>query len=415
MTPKLMFARPAVAIQLSVALMTSFIVTGCSDEENGEIPPIKVEYNQVTQTEFAAHSNSFANNLLANLAEKTEVKDGNVIVSPISMQYLLSMMANTASEDAQQEVFTALGLDGYTMTKTNEYSKQLLDRLQQDNQYVQVALSNSIWAAENVTFTSDMEDAIKNCYNADIVKHDFVNKPDEASRLISQWASKSTQGMVTQVPCTPSANTMMILANATFFNGKWSQPFNARNTTKKTFYNEDGSQSSVSMMSKEMTTLAYIDEDVSVAELTYGRGYYSMMIVMPTDIKKQISGKTDWWGLHNKLKKTGNLEIMLPKFKIQNNWGNLIDISRSLGINKLFDEGPAGMPDGFGAKLIELGQSTIIEVEENGTKATSVSIGNVGYAAPDPPAILCFDHPFVYAIRENTTGTILFIGKIGKL
>ncbi len=413
MTPKLMFARPAII--LSVAVMAGITLTGCSDEENGDIQPITVEYSKVTQTEFAAHSNDFANNLLAELAEKTEVKGGNVIVSPISMQYLLSMMANTASEEAQQEVLTTLGLNGYTMTETNEYSKQLLDRLQQDDKYVQVALSNSIWAAQNVSFTADMETAIKNYYNADIVKHDFVNKPDEAVRLMGQWASKNTQGMITQVPCTPTANTMMVLANATFFNGKWSQPFNGHNTTQQPFYNEDGSTSSVPMMSSKMTAMAYADQDVSVVELTYGRGYYGMMIVMPTDIKEQISDKTDWWGLHNKLMKSENMEILLPRFKVKNDWGSMIDVCRSLGINKLFDEGPIGMPNGLGTKFMELGQSTVIEVEENGTKAASVSSGMAGFTSPGPPTKLCFDHPFIYAVRENTTGTILFVGKVGKL
>lgn len=413
MNPKLMFARPAII--LSVAVMAGITLTGCSDEENGDIQPITVEYNQVMQTDFAAHSNDFANNLLAQLAEKNEVKDGNVIVSPISMQYLLSMMANTASEGAQQEALTALGLDGYTMAETNEYSKQLLDRLQQDNQYVQVALSNSIWAAENVQFTPDMESAIKDCYNAEIVQHDFVNKADEAVRLMSQWASKSTQGMVTQLPCTPTSNTMMILANATFFNGKWSKPFNGRNTTEQPFYNEDGSKASVPMMSSIMTAMAYADQDVSVAELTYGRGYYSMMIVMPADIKKQISEKTDWWGLHNKLMKSENMEIELPRFKVRNDWGSMIDVCRCLGINKIFDEGPVAMPGGLGSKYVELGQSTVIEVEENGTKAASVSYAKGEAMSPGPPTKLSFDHPFVYAIRENTTGTILFVGKVGKL
>lgn len=68
MNPKLMFFRPAII--LSVALMAGMTLTGCSDEENGDIQPIKVEYNQVIQTDFAAHSNDFANNLLAKLAEK---------------------------------------------------------------------------------------------------------------------------------------------------------------------------------------------------------------------------------------------------------------------------------------------------------------------------------------------------------
>lgn len=414
MNPKLMFMKSSVLLQLTLTVAAGTILGSCSsDDGSDEIPPIKVEFNKVTQTEFAARNNAFANNLLANLATKEATKNSNIIVSPISMQYLLSMMANTASDEARAEVFTTLELNGYTMAETNEYSKLLLDRLQQDNQYVKASLCNSAWIAEGTSLTSEAENSIKNSYNADIVYHDFTNKANEATSLIGQWASEKTDGMVTQVPCSPTKDTKIILANATFFNGKWSNPFNARHTYQHMFYNEDGSQSQVSMMSQNMTTLVYADENTSIAELTYGRGYYSMMIVMPKDIKQQISDKIDWWQLHNKLTKA-KLDIVLPRFKIRNDWNDLISVSREMGINKMFNEILPGMVSGSDIMFIALGQSTMIEVEENGTKAASTSIGSGDTVTLDP-TILCFDHPFIFAIRENTTGTILFIGKVGKL
>lgn len=98
------------ALMLLVAMATTTFVACSDDEERGEIEPIRVELNQVTQTDFAACSNGFANDLLAVLAAQPSAAKGNVVVSPISMQYLLSMMANTASVEAQAEVFDALGL-----------------------------------------------------------------------------------------------------------------------------------------------------------------------------------------------------------------------------------------------------------------------------------------------------------------
>lgn len=215
--------------------LTGLTLTSCSDD-TGEIPPIKVEYTRVEQTDFAKQSNRFGSTLLATLLATPEANNGNVVVSPISMQYLLSMMANTVDDEAQAELYAAMDMEGYSLSQINEHSKQLLNRLQQDDQYVQVALANSVWAAEGVQLASGFESTIRDNYNADLVRHDFASKSSEAKQLICQWAKEHTRGMVKEMSITPTPLTQMILANATYFNGKWSQPFNGRNTYPGTFY-----------------------------------------------------------------------------------------------------------------------------------------------------------------------------------
>ena len=112
---------------------------------------------------------------------------------------------------------------------------------------------------------------------------------------------------------------------------------------------------------------------------------------------------------HTKLVSADKVEIVMPKFKTESNWKDLIDVCKALGVKKLFTQAING------AKYIEMGQSAIIEVDENGTKATAASAAKGEFTSPGAPSRICFDHPFIYAIRENTTGTILFIGKTGKL
>ena len=393
-----------------VLAIVGTVLTSCSDDDTGGIAPIKVEYDRVTQTDFAAQSNDFANNLLATLAAKPETANGNIVVSPISMQYLLSMVANTASEEAQAELFQAMGMTGYTLSQVNQYSKELLGRLQQDDRYVKVALANSIWAADGISFSPNFEATIKDYYNGCLTYHDFASKSSEVQGLINKWAQEHTQGMVPAVSANPSAQTALILANATYFNGKWSMPFNGRDTCPGTFYNEDNTTSQVNMMNKDMAALVYADQEITAAELTYGRGYYSMIIVMPKDIKELIANKTDWWGVHNKLVKASEVKIVLPKFKVQNSWSDMKDVCQQMGISKIFTFDPNTSVIGT-----QMAQDVVIEVDENGTKAASASHFNGEYGLIDIPKEVCFDHPFVYAVRENTTGTILFIGKVGRL
>ena len=393
---------------LALSMATATLTNSCS-EDSGGIEPIRIELSQAQQTDFAACGNDFANNLLTTLSNQQGERSLNVVVSPISVQYLISMMANTATDEAREEAFAALGISNYTLAQANQHNKELLGRLQQDDQYVKVALANSIWASTEYSMSAQLEQAIANSYNADITYHDFANKASEAKALIDKWASDKTHGLVNRVGVTPSPQTAIILANATYFNGKWSQPFNGKDTRPGTFYNEDNTTSQVSMMAKTMTAKVYADDDISVAELSYGRGYYSMMIVMPKDIQQQLAERTDWWGLHNKLVTADRVELILPKFKAESNWGNLVEVCKTLGVRKLFDQAVSG------AKFVDMGQNAMIEVDENGTKAAAVSVGKGEFTSPGAPSRICFDHPFVYAIRENTTGTILFIGKTGKL
>ena len=115
---------------LLVLSMTMATLTNSCSEDSGGIEPIRIEQSKVTQTDFAACGNEFDNSLLANLANQQGERSLNVVVSPISVQYLISMMANTATDEARAEVFTALGIGNYTLTQANQHNKELLDRLQ---------------------------------------------------------------------------------------------------------------------------------------------------------------------------------------------------------------------------------------------------------------------------------------------
>ena len=127
------------------------------------------------------------------------------------------------------------------------------------------------------------------------------------------------------------------------------------------------------------------------------------------NIQQQLAEQTDWWGLHNKLVTADNVEIVMPKSKVESDWTSLVETCKALGIRKLFDQAVNG------TKFVAMGQNAMIEVDENGTKAAAVSAAKGDFTSPGTPSQICLDHPFVYAIRENTTGTILFIGKTGKL
>ena len=254
-----------------------------------------------------------------------------------------------------------------------------------------------------------------------IVLLPFAQKVSVSSKISSKEERKRLETLVRNIlprnygaiirTASEGKNAAVLVAEAKSLIEKWEESWKqiARSKGIELLFTE---YSKTTTMLRDLLNdtfnKVYVDDEVSVAELTYGRGYYSMMIVMPKDIGQQITDKTDWWGLHNKLV-SATIAIRLPTFKVQNEVQNIVKVCQQLGINKLFDV------QSNGVCYVNMGQSAMIDVDENGTKAAAVSYAEGLYTSDKPTGPIKFDHPFVYAIRENTTGTILFIGKVGQL
>lgn len=404
----------------SVLLLAGCLASAsCSDdeEERGEIPEIKLELSKAVQTDFAKTSNAFANKLLLTLMALPESQNQNVCVSPVSFQYLLTMVANGASTSALNQIQQTLDMEGYTMDAINAHSLELMKRLAQDNEYVKVALANGVWGDNSVQFVPAFAANMKNFYQASVEQLDFIGNSAKAAQAINQWADEHTDGMVKEISLPISSDTRFVLANATYFNGKWSLPFNKRDTRTAKFYNENGTTTRVDMMTRQMDVACYEDDNLTAAELNYGKGYYSMILVMPKDSKNlyKLCEETDLWQLHEQLAKGYGIKVELPRFKSENHWKDMADIARAMGITQIFSvEGVPGICTPA-YPITKMTQDVVIEVTENGTKAAAVSAGEGEFTSPGLPQHFRFDHPFFYAIRENTTGTILFAGKVGKL
>lgn len=399
---------------MALASLTLFMAACSSDDDNGkndDLTPIKIECSTVQQTDYAAKSNKFAAKFYSALASLDGSEGKNICLSPISMQYLVSMLANGASDDAIKEVADAFEFGSLDNMNTN--SKDLLERLSEDDDYVQVALNNGIWAQKEYAYLPDFKTAMETYYRATLGSADFKNNPEGAQKTLDKWASDNTGGLIKKMPIGVTTDTRLILANALYFNGKWSSPFNADDTAKETFYNLNGRQYSTDMMMQESYYRGYADDSLQAVEMTYGKGYYTMMIVMPTDSKRldEIAASIDWWQLHNKME-GGNILLKLPKFKTTSSWKDLQKVFPQMGLGRLASSVFARMVIQPNIVLSKVAQDVTIEVEENGTKAAAVSEGEQMDGAAYLPTIITFDHPFVYVIRENTTGTIMFMGRV---
>lgn len=408
--------------KLFVLGLAAALFVACSDNDGeklpvGSIPDIEQELTRAEQTDFAASGNAFGGKMLETIAAVPLNRDSNICISPISMQYLLTMLANGAAPEALSELSSVMGMGGYTLEEINRNSHSLLEKLPVTDEYVTVALANSVWTDKTISVASAFSENLVAYYNADVEQVDFFNNPQQAETAINSWASRNTNRMVNELSIDISSSTRAVLANATCFNGKWAYPFDKRFTVTGTFYNEDGTESQVPMMCKEASVLCYDDETLSAVELPYGKGYFSMMLVMPksTVHPMDVLAGTDLWALHGLMEKRSRVQFHVPRFKLECHWKDMLDVCRSMGIEWLFAADGLLYFSQPICNINQIVQDIVIEVTENGTSAAAVSSGASDSLDGGSTLNLTLNRPFVFAIRENTTGTVLFMGKIGKL
>ncbi|SES86558.1 serpin family protein [Prevotella sp. kh1p2] len=391
----------------------------CDNDDPAPDGPIHVEFTQVNQTDYAAAGNKFADKLFNHLAALPDNANGNVTVSPVSMQYLLAMVANGASDEARDEIRKALSMNDFTLDDINTHSSELIHKLPTEDAYVNLELANGAWTDKAFEPKTSFVDRLKASYDAEFGTLDFAQHTADAAAAINKWANDKTHGLIPKVSLDITNETQMVLANAVYFNGKWSNPFDKKDTRDAPFTNEDGTKATVHMMSSELTAPLYQADGLTAVELPYGKGYFSMMLVMPDEGRPiaDFNSTFDWWELHQKMNSNVGMIVRLPRFTVINKWKQLVDACKAMGIERIFKEGGLSNLSDTPLAISQICQDIHTAVDESGTKAAAVSTASIDLASPGiiEPPIIEFNRPFLYIIRENTTGTILFMGKIAKL
>jgi serpin B len=262
-------------------------------------------------------------------------------------------------------------------------------------------------------------DANRTFYDARVQALDFA--APTASRTINDWVKQETNGLIPDIvpsPLPPWA--MMYLINAIYFKGNWTQQFDKGRTAPRPFYLADGSTVSVPTMThgNEVDVRLGGDQTVAVLDLPYGGRAFSMTIVMPRDaaaIDTFVAALTAdrWNGWIAGLDST-SVEVFLPKFKLTNDL-SLVSVLKGLGMEIAFDCIPPEMADFTrmtpeGVCITNVKHKTYVDVNEEGTEAAAATSVEIGVESLPPSVVV--DRPFLFALRENLSGTILFLGVI---
>ena len=371
------------------------------------------------ETGLISADNRFAFSLFGEIARQTS-PDSNLFISPLSAAMALAMAYNGAAGATQAEMQQVLQLDGMTLDDVDQSYRSLIGLLRGLDPQVAFTIANSVWYDPNPVYapTPDYLATTRTYFDARVESLDF--KSPSAAPTINAWVSDQTHGKIpTIVPDPIPPDAVAYLINAIYFKGSWTARFDKGLTRPGTFRLANGAAATVPMMTHgHSVRVRYARaEGVTVLDLPYGGEAFSMTIVLPQvagGIDSLVQGLTEerWRGWVAALD-SGSFEVVMPKFTLT--YGlTMNDVLRALGMPSAFCDAPH--PDftrlnPSGALCIsDVRHKTFVDVNEEGTEAaaaTSVEISFTSLAAP-----LQVDRPFVFAIRERLSGTILFLGRV---
>lgn len=351
--------------------------------------------------------------------------DKNYMFSPLSIKMALALAANGADGETRSEILTALGIK--SLDEFNELSKSLIERYSKTD-ILSLNIANSIWINKDKT-SQNFSDAFKavasSYYNADAGTVDNENAADK----INSWVSDKTNGKIEEIT-EDSDDFGAMLVNAIYFSGKWQNEFNEVLTKPDEFISADGTKKQIDFMNKT-AWLDYAETESSkIISLPYQNradkfsddGEYidtehypdldvSMYMIL-TDNDISVAGELESAIEENAFERT-YIKLSMPKFKIEYS-EKLNDMLKNIGIKTAFGD-DADFSDMFDSKsmsITDILHKTFITVDEKGTEAAAVTaIGMAGSSLPPEPTELKYNKPFYFAIRDNQSGEILFMGR----
>lgn len=362
-----------------------------------------------------------------------QTPDNNVIVSPLSAQLALSMLQNGAQGETLKEIMHALHLDGMTVGEVNDYNKALMTKMcdnslpenikkemQKNGLTVDEKCLPAVEFAGGVWSSGVLKDAFVNTnaqyYEAQAQTVDFT-KP-ETWDAIDAWAAEKTHGNIKTLGLEHDSNTSLVLANALYFKGAWSQKcFFAKEDTKDMpFYNAKGDAVNVPMM---FTSNNAVVNDKGVAvRLSYGYDdKFSMTLFLPKD---DATYTNNVWSAIRNSKETTPAKVRLPKFELDGDY-ELTSLLKDMGIKQAFGSAADfSLMSTVSQFVSQAKQRSHIAIDEEGTEAAAVTVilSDMTAGGDDKPIKyidVTFDHPFYFSIEDNTSGTVLFLGKVNNL
>ena len=332
-----------------------------------------------------------------------------------------------ADGETKKEIEETLGI-----TDFEEWNKEMqayLSKNWTDDTFVTTA--NSLWMAKDGIWAENMEQdfatPVKRYYKGEVYEADFASQPESVVKEINQWTSEKTEGMIEKIVSYIPEDTVLMLLNAVYFEGKWELPFDKDDTYEGTFHGKDA-DSTADMMRMYGERFRYMDNgSIKGISIPYEGGSVQMKIFLPSDENAYIGDLLKNLSAEEKQELLDSLDngsyediarLEMPKFTDEEELEGLDGILQDMGIRSAYTDGAD-----FSKIADDVALSTVIHkakviVDEQGTKAAAVTGAMVEMTElfePEPEITFIADRPFFYVIEDAGTGMILFMGQMNNM
>lgn len=404
-------------IFLTITVISAGMLLSCEKSDNPskkDPPEIKL---QLKSAEIIEADKAFGFELFREVYDLSD--EDNLMISPLSVSYALGMTYNGAAGTTLEAFRNVLHFDDLTNQEVNESYKDLMGQLVTLDDQVEFSIANSIWYRLGFEVLSEFIATNQEYFDAAVEEIDFYDP--QTVEIINQWIEDKTNGKIKDMLDYIPPDAVMYLINAIYFNAQWKYEFEKDKTYEGNFILADASIHHTDFMIVNGDFSYTSSEDFHAVELPYGDSAFSMVVMLPSGDKtvSDLVANMDVEHWDSWFENSGmtNVQVELPKFKY--GFKSLLnDPLINLGLGVAF----SGAADfsriraSGGLFISRVIHQTFIDVQEEGTEAaaaTIVEILETSYPGGGP-IIFKVNRPFLYLIKENSTGAILFIGKVGK-
>lgn len=352
------------------------------------------------------------------LYRKLGERPGNLFLSPASVSMALGMVHAGAEGETAAEMERALR---YPSGAVHEGMADLLRSLPIESEGRRLSLANALWVQQSFDLKPSYLEQIRRHYGGGARQVDFIGAPVEALAAVNRWAEEQTAGRIKTILQRENINerTRLVLTNAVYFKADWLHPFQAAQTRPRPFRLAGGGSVSVPMMRQRSSFRLLETPSFEAVELPYKGEELSMLLFLPKEgsslgqFEQALDGQAlRGWAEQLAASQRSDLELVVPKLELEAR-ASLVPQLQALGMRRAFTQMAelGGMSDAR-LYLSDVLHQTYLRVDEKGTEAAAVTAGLAEIVSR--PREFHADRPFFFVIRDNRTGTLLFLGRIER-
>ena len=405
--------------RFSVCLTLLALAAGCASDPVAPVATITELPRALTDRErfIASTGNTFTFDLLHQV-NRDQATD-NVFLSPLSASMALGMTLNGAAGATADEMRRTLGFGDTPQATVNEGYQGLIGLLKSLDTRTDIRIANAIFPRREFPFEPAFLETGKQYFGAEIRPLDFA--APSSVKTINDWVSGATNAKIPTIIDEIDPNDVMFLINAVYFKGTWRSRFDPKQTTSTTFHAIGGREQPMRLMYQRSKLPYFETADYQAVDLQYGNSAFTMTVLLPKpgkDVNALVAGLSDasWADLAGRFHDS-EVDLSLPKLKLEYE-RTLNDDLQALGMRLAFtaaDFTPMSSTRGHDLVISSVKQKAFVDIYEEGTEAAAATVVTIEVTSMPQTSVMRIDRPFVFAIRERFSGTILFVGKIVEM